>query len=252
MTATKFSDLFADIHASVVFLTRLPAPEWRHDRPLSAAMWAFPLAGVLVATVAGVGYAVFAAVGCPPVVAAFATVAALVLVTGGLHEDGLADFADGAGGAREKRLTIMADSRIGAFGATALIVSVGGRAASIAAIGDAVAVLGALVAAAAVSRAAMPVLMAAMKPAKNDGLAAKAGRPAVPVWASGLAVAVVFAILAVPGGWAGCLVGAAAGAAATGWAAHRILGGHTGDVLGATQQTAEFLSLALIAAALAG
>ena len=253
MAARKFGDLFAleDIHASVVFLTRLPAPEWRHDRPLSASMWAFPIAGVLVATIAGACYAAFAAVGCPPAVAALAAVAALVLATGGLHEDGLADFADGAGGARENRLAIMADSRIGAFGAAALIVSVGGRAASIAAIGDAVAALGALVAAAAASRAAMPVFMAATKPAKNDGLAAEAGRPAAPVWISGLAAAVAIAVLAAPGGWAGCLAGAAAGVAATGWAAHRMLGGHTGDVLGAAQQAAEFLSLALIAAALA-
>ena len=245
-------DVLKDVYVSVVFLTRLPAPAWpeAEGRRLATAMWAFPVAGVLVATVGGLVFALGTLLSWPTMVSALLAVVAMILATGGLHEDGLADFADGVwGGATpERRLEIMSDSRIGAYGAIALIVSIGIRAAAIAELNDPGFVLGALVAAAAVSRATIPVVMAFGTPAKSGGLGAGAGKPDAAVWAGGLLIAVLVVVLAAPGGWFTGVLGAAAGAALVGWFAARSLGGYTGDTLGATQQTAEIFALAFIAA----
>ncbi|CAN0486835.1 unnamed protein product [Laminaria digitata] len=249
------NSLFKDIYLSVVFLTRLPAPDWPDAarRKLAAGMWAFPVAGVLVATVAGLVYAVCDAIGLPVYISALFAVVALVIASGGLHEDGISDLADGAwGGANPaKRLEIMSDSRIGAYGAIALIVSVGGRVAAIAAIAEPLFVFGALVASAAVSRAMMPAIMAFSPPAKAVGLGVTSGKPDAAIWGAGLLLAAVIAAIAAPGGWFACLIAAAAGAAIVAWFARRNLGGYTGDVLGAAQQVAELLALAMIASAIA-
>ena len=181
----KFSFL-KDVYVSVVFLTRLPAPGWPDAaaRKLSTGMWAFPIAGILIATIAGVVYALCDAMELPVYISALFAVVALIIATGGLHEDGLSDLADGiwGGSDADKRLAIMSDSRIGAYGAIALIVSVTGRAAAIATIGEPVFVFGALVAAAAVSRAVMPAVMTFGTPAKTDGLGVSAGAPAFAAW----------------------------------------------------------------------
>ena len=259
MAASDSSDekisLWQDIYLSVVFLTRLPAPGWpaATARKLSSGMWAFPVVGVLVATIAGLVYAVCDAIGLPVYISALFAVVALIITTGGLHEDGLSDLADGIWGAAtpSKRLEIMSDSRIGAFGAIALIVSVAGRAAAIASIGQPLFVLGALVAAAAVSRATMPLLISFGRPAKAGGLGATAGKPSAGVCGCAFLLAAVIAAIASPAGWLQCLVAAAAGAALIAWFARRNLGGYTGDVLGAAQQVAELFALTIIASFIA-
>ena len=95
----------------MVFLTRLPAPAWPEaaKAPLAQTMWAFPVAGKLVATIAGVAYAACAELGCDPLVSALVAIAVLIVATGGLHEDGLADLADGVwgGSTPAARLAIM-------------------------------------------------------------------------------------------------------------------------------------------------
>ena len=247
--------ILGDIYASVIFLTRFPAPPWAEAarRPLARAMWAFPLAGVLVATVMTAIYAGGAECGLPPVLSALIAIAGGAVLTGGLHEDGLADFADGMGGGTtpERRLEIMSDSRIGTYGVLVLVISVGGRAAALAAIGDVFAVFGALVATAAISRGLLPIVVASMEPAKEDGLGRFAGRPTTPVWTTALGLGTAIVILAAPGGWIGCLIAAALAALVTGWIARQAVGGYTGDVLGAVQQAAEFLALVLIAGVMA-
>ena len=99
--------------------------------------------------------------------------------TGAFHEDGLADTVDGFGGGRDRehKLAIMRDSRHGTFGILALVLSVGLRAAALAAIGDPIHAGLALVAAHAASRGALPPLMRLLAPARPDGLGAAAGRP---------------------------------------------------------------------------
>ena len=114
----------------------------------------------------------------PPPVAAVLAVAAGMAVTGCLHEDGLADMADGLGGdGRERKLAIMRDSRLGTYGACALAMSLLLRWSAITSIADAGAVALALAAAHAGSRAPLPAFMAFVAPARGDGLAAAAGTP---------------------------------------------------------------------------
>jgi adenosylcobinamide-GDP ribazoletransferase len=116
-----------DLSVSVLFCTRLPLA---HSRPfadgeIARAVWAFPLAGFVVGVIGAVIYVVAARAGVPPWPAAALAVAATLGVTGALHEDGLADTADGFGGGttREDKLAIMRDSRIGTYGVCALILS---------------------------------------------------------------------------------------------------------------------------------
>ncbi len=246
--------ILGDIYRCTVFLTRLPAPPWPAAQrgSLAEASWAFAIPGVVVATVGGLVYGAADMLAFPPAVGALMALAAMAIATGGLHEDGLADLADGAwgGGTTERRLEIMSDSRIGTYGTVALILSFGCRAAAIAEIGEPGFVLGALVAAAALSRATMPAIMALGRPAKTSGLGAGAGKPTGATWGAGAAVAILAAILAAPAGTFGAVVAAGAAAAVCAWFSTRKLGGYTGDTLGAVQQVAEILALAAIAAAL--
>jgi len=237
----------ASLRVAAMFLTRLPvrAPH----AAVGGAVGAFPLVGLLVGSLGGAGFALAAAAGLPPLASALAALAATVLVTGALHEDGLADCADGlAGKGAEDSIRIMRDSHIGAYGVLALLFSVGLRIAALAAIAEPGAALRALVAAAILSRAAMPPVMLVLPRASADGLAASAGTPgrggvAVAV-AGGLLLAVVFAgPPAVP-----AILVAALAASAVAMLARRRLGGYTGDVLGAVQQAVETAVLLAIAA----
>ncbi|MEV4423409.1 adenosylcobinamide-GDP ribazoletransferase, partial [Patulibacter sp. NPDC049589] len=158
---------------AVGFLTRIPVPFGPDEAPrlTAAASW-FPAVGAGVGAVGGGVLALAALIpGAGPAgVAAALGLAATVAVTGALHEDGLADTADGLGvlGDRARRLEVMRDSRIGTFGALALLVwlLVGWSALRPLATGDAVL---ALVAAGAASRWAILVHATAGRPARPDG-----------------------------------------------------------------------------------
>ena len=115
--------------------------------------------------------------GLPTTIVAALALAAGTLVTGGLHEDGLADVADGFGGGStpEKKLTIMKDSRIGSYGVAALILSFLLRWSALVALGFVA--IPVLLLAHAASRALMPALMRLSPPARENGLSAGAGRP---------------------------------------------------------------------------
>lgn len=232
----------ADLHLAAVFLTRLPLPDcgMLPAGALARAMRGFPVVGAGVGLIGGLTFVAAGSV-LPMPVAALLAILATVLATGALHEDGLADTADGMGarGGRERRLEVMRDSRSGAYGVLALLFSVGLRAACLAAAPSTLAGLGAMVAAAALSRALIPAAMQVMPPARADGLGASAGVPDASVAAlaavlgvviagAGLGLAVPFAVLA-----------ALALAVVMVVIARRMLGGYTGDVLGAVQQTAE-------------
>jgi adenosylcobinamide-GDP ribazoletransferase len=238
-----------------LFLTRLrlPAPSGWPEDAVARAAWAFPVVGAVIGLLGG-GVALLAQrLGLPTVAAALIGLAATMLATGALHEDGLADTVDGLGGGkdRERKLEIMRDSRVGSYGVLALVIGVGLRVSALSALLGAgpVAVLGAMAAAHAVSRAGLPAIMHGLDPARPGGLGAGAGRPAAPIAqaAAGIGVAIVLAAL---GWWRGifALAAAAAAMAATATLARRQIGGYTGDVLGAAQQVAEAAVL-LVAAA---
>lgn len=237
---------WADVRLAVAFLTRFPQPTFVDPRPLSASVWAFPVAGALVGLV-GAG-ALYAAAWAQlhPLACALMGVAAMVLVSGALHEDGLADVADGFGASADKakKLEVMRDSRVGTYGVLALVFSVGLRASVLAGLlGSGTAAL-AVVAAAIGSRAVMPMMMAVMPAVRADGLSHNAGRAgrrgAIVALVLGLGASAwlgfeVIGLGAAIGGVVGAVIGAVTVAAI---AKHQI-GGQTGDVLGAAAQAAE-------------
>ncbi|HVZ13328.1 MAG TPA: adenosylcobinamide-GDP ribazoletransferase [Bauldia sp.] len=240
-----------ELRGAAAFLTRLPARWFRVDPSVAPdfrqAARVFPVIGGLIGLAAGIVLVVASALGIPPLVAAVLAVGTTVLITGGLHEDGLADFADSLGGTTtEKKLEIMDDSRIGTYGAVALLISVVGRIAAISAIvaaGGPVRATFALIAAEAVSRAAMVRLWHDLPAARLGGLSNDAGTPDQNAMLVALAVAAVIAIvfsLPAIGLWA-TILAAALSAAATYGAVRitaRTLGGRTGDTIGACQQIA--------------
>lgn len=241
-----------DIAACMMFLTRIPLNVAGLDRErlLAESAWAFPVIGALVGGVGGIVYAIAVSLSLAPLIAGALGIAAMVALTGALHEDGFADTVDGLGGGadRDSRLRIMGDSRIGTFGAAALILSLVGRSGAMEAISDPATVISALVVAGAASRAAMVAVMNALPPARKTGLGADAGKPSQGVTVGAAGIAVLIAITVLPFGVAlVTLAVAAAGAGAVAWTAHRRIGGMTGDILGAAQQVAEIGAIIALA-----
>jgi len=237
-----------DLHLAASFLTRLPWPDPGEVAAggLAAAMRCFPLVGLGLGLAAGLIAAGLSRLGLPPLPSALLAVLTLALLTGALHEDGLADLADGMGarGGRDQRLAVMRDSRSGAFGVLALVFSVGLRAAALAALPGGWRLTGALMAAAALSRAMIPAVMQLMPPARPDGLGAAAGTPDAGIAATAAGIGLGVAVLGLGlGGALAATVAALLGAGAVTALARRSLGGHTGDVLGAVQQAAEIAIL---------
>ncbi len=252
------ADAWLNGRIAVAFLTRLPVslpapPEPAQAGYLGRAAGMFPLVGAGVGLLAALAYLGAHGAGLPALACAFIAIGVGTLVTGALHEDGLADVADGLGGGRTRddRLRIMRDSRIGSFGALAMVFSVGLRAALLAGLPAPGSAAAALIAAAAVSRAPLPAILRWVPPARAEGLAAAAGRPGFPpVAIAGILAAAIAAVVLHPIA-AGCVVLAAAGAAAAmAWIGRRAVGGHTGDILGAAQQMAEMAALAALVVAL--
>jgi adenosylcobinamide-GDP ribazoletransferase len=248
-----------DLVAATRFLTRVPVPRLLAGRAVPAdhpnhgltrGLRAFPLVGALIGLVGALVYWLAAMFDLSPLAGALLAIGATVCLTGGLHEDGLADCADGFGGGRDRetKLAIMRDSRIGSYGVLALVLGIGLRVAALADLtpSDGAA---ALIAAHAASRAAMPLLMALLEPARPDGLAASLGRPSELVLAQAVILGVLLCAL---------MTGPFAGIAALSFAAlvlagleslaRRQIGGYTGDVLGAAQQVTEIAILIALSA----
>ncbi|MGR3491116.1 MAG: adenosylcobinamide-GDP ribazoletransferase [Shimia sp.] len=238
-----------DLAAATGLLTRLPVPV-DGDRAMergARSAWAYPLVGLLVGLIlAGVGW-VLLPLGAP--LAAALALAVGIVITGALHEDGLADCADGfwGGYTKDRRLEIMADSRIGTYGVLALGLSLLIR-------WQAMALLLAisplwLILAPALSRAAMVPVMQYMDHARPGGLSARVGKPGqraeLVSFVLILAINSAFGLTAIAPALAvtvvtlGCPL-----------IAQRKIEGQTGDVLGATQQLTEMAALVALVAVL--
>jgi adenosylcobinamide-GDP ribazoletransferase len=227
------------VAAAFMLLTRLPVAGLAEAVPArGAGVWAYPIVGLVVGLIGAAVFWLAARLGLPPAIAAIVAVAATVLTTGALHEDGLADTADGFGGGATvaRKLEIMRDSRIGSFGALALMLSIGLRITALAALADSGRVAVALVAAGMLGRGAMVGMMLALPPARPDGMAASLGK--VPVMPAAIGIVIAGACVLLPHGVRALLAAVVAGAAMV-WLARRQIGGTTGDVLGATEQVAE-------------
>lgn len=225
---------------TVSFLTVLPvrlrAP---HSADLGGAAAWFPAVGAVIGALAGGVRA-----GAEPVVGATAAtvlaMAALLLLTGALHQDGLADTADGLGvrGDPERRLAVMRDSTTGAFGVLALI---GWALLLLAALAplNTLEALAALVTAGALSRWAALLHAAGTPPARPDGLGAGFHVGRVTLLIASACAVVVAGVAAGPGPGLVALGVTLVIALLSAWAARRVIGGRTGDTIGATVAVVE-------------
>ena len=248
-----------DLFLALTFFTRLPvgslapAPETAAGTEAAApqsrlaeAARAFPLAGLVVGLAGGLVYWIAVKLGLSGLLAAFLAVAATAALTGALHEDGWADFADGLGcrGDRIRKLAAMKDSHIGSFGVLALIFATGVKTVALAQLYMPDRVATALVAAHVLSRAVLPLAMRSLPLATSQGLAVMAGRPSAQgvYVALGIGFVIAFCAVFLPAAIVALIVAIVA-AALVGAIAKRQFGGYTGDVLGAIQQVAEIAVL---------
>lgn len=246
--------LLRDLRVALMLLTRLPLPgvEMEDQSEAADAAWSYPLAGAVLAIIASlVAYVAFL-VDLPAGIGATLAVATLIITSGAMHEDGLADCADGFWGGWEKarRLEIMRDSRIGAYGVLALVLGTGIRWTAYGALFLEGYILTALLTAAMLSRASMVYVMDALPNARPDGLSHNSGRPGTVNTQVAAALAIGTALLLF--GWTGViatLITLLAALACTRIAKIKIEG-QTGDVLGATQQITEIAVLLTLAAIL--
>jgi adenosylcobinamide-GDP ribazoletransferase len=258
----KVQALVADILACLRFCTRLPIGTFAFEkepfRPLGrSAVRAFPLAGALIGC-CGAGCILLATkLGFPSPLPALLTLAALILLTGALHEDGLGDCADafGGGNTREARLAILKDPRLGTFGTLALITSFMLRASSLAAVTAQSLVLACLVliAIAGMSRGMALLPLWLLPPARAQGAGLSAADPSAAAMGFAMASAALLALLPACAGasMARCIaafLATIAGASIVTLIARRAIGGQTGDVAGAAQQIAEICAYLVFSA----
>lgn len=246
------------------FYSRLPVPplpgENAHALPdFRLVPRALPFAALVIAAPGALIALLAALAGVNALLTAALAVTALVMTTGALHEDGLADSADGLFGGHtpERRLEIMKDSRVGTFGALALGLSLLLRVAALAAIlqgAGAWAVAAAVLVAAPWSRVEGVRILAMTPPTRRDGASAAVGQPERSVLPVAYGLSGALALLPVAAGalpLAGIVLGIALSALASLWlsrTATRLIGGQTGDILGAAQQLGEiaiYLGLAM-------
>jgi len=229
----------------------LPVPAT--DQPLAEAALLFPVVGAVIGVAAAAFYVLGLWIGFSALMSAILAVAGTAVLTGALHDDGLADYADmlGVRGDRLRKLAVMRNSTIGSYGTLALIFVNLLKVAALADLALPGQVFSALVAAHALSRGVLPFIMRSYPLARSNGLAVHAGKPHVRTTYAALVLGALFAgLVSGPGVAIVAAVAAFVVAFLVAHIAHRQLGGYTGDVLGAAEQLIEvtvilnFVSLA--------
>jgi adenosylcobinamide-GDP ribazoletransferase len=255
--------LLRDFAACLRFYTRLPLPTLAakadpHAMPeFSRAARLVPLTGALIGLLGALALALATSFGIAPLPAATIAIGALLLITGAMHEDGLADLCDGFGGGAtpERKLEIMKDSHLGTYGAAALVLSLlmrVGTLAGLAAI-DLRLAAAILIAAGAVSRTAGLLPLFLLPPARPFGAGFAAARPSREAMRIAAMVAALLACMplfagANPPRVIAASIAAALAAYGVTTLARRQIGGQTGDVAGAAQQAAEIAMLLVFSA----
>lgn len=241
----------SQLAAAIRFLTRVPvgAGDPAEEDLAGSVPW-FPVVGAMIGVTVAASYALLLWV-VPDLLAAALATAVGVLISGALHEDGLADTADafGAGVNREETLRIMKDPTHGSFGVIALVLTLMLRVLALGAL-DAMSALLIVPAIHALSRAGAVTLLAALPAATGDGLGAAHSHARSARSALAGSVAAIGIAMTLLGWWALAFVFiAGAGALLVGTIAKRRISGFTGDVLGATEQVIE-IGLFILGAAL--
>lgn len=261
--ATPTMPLSQSILSSVQFLSRLPVYKFftLNETPdFKASSFTYGLAGMLIALPPAIVLVIAYWAGLTSIIIAILSVSTSIVITGALHEDGLADMVDGFWGGHtvERKLAIMRDSAIGTYGVLSLVLTTALRVALLSALIDQIGLwaCGMVVATGGLSRFAMLWPWSTLKQARNDqepkknaskkeviSLAAKYGAPdrtgfnkSIPL----VLPALILIALSLPplATITALALGTIAVVTITALSRHHI-GGHTGDTLGATQQFCE-------------
>ena len=238
---------------AIQFFTRLPVPAWvgHSAEQLNQAARYFPLVGIVVGALSA-AVLWLCAQALPLSLAVGLSMTASILITGAFHEDGLSDFTDGLGGGftREKALSIMKDSRVGAYGAIALVLALLLKYQALLELcgkHTLLFVTAALIAAHSFSRLMAVSLMLTQNYIRDDD-SARAKPAAQQISATSFTVALLtgiasLGILSVAGAQTSGILTAVFAAllmrAYLAWRLQKRLGGYTGDCLGAVQQLTE-------------
>jgi adenosylcobinamide-GDP ribazoletransferase len=227
---------------AIRFFTRLPVPAWvgHSSDALDRASRYFPAVGLLVGVIAALIFGLISLF-LPKTLAVLAAMATTIYITGAFHEDGWSDMVDGFGGGWEKAqvLTIMKDSRIGSFGAVALVILLLSKFCALIEL-DLVMIPAALVAGHTLSRFCATTLLRGLDYVRDEGkskpLATRIGWGELAL--AGATALLTLLLLSPLQALLGCLFAALATVFLARMFRRRI-GGYTGDCLGATQQLAE-------------
>ena len=235
------------------FFSRLPTGDRPHERPdLSRIAMALPFASLIIGVLPAMLLLGGGLTGLPKLFVAGLAVAGAAIVTGGMAEDAIADAADGlfGGTTPERRLAIMKDSRHGTYGVVALCLFLLLRVSALSALAAANPAAAAAIwlAVTLMARSAALWLTVALPPARPNGASAAAGRASKPAFALGGVFALILGVIlsAPSAGLVGFLLAVLAIiAVAAGWTTlcRRLVGGQTGDLIGALQALAEIAAL---------
>jgi len=241
------ASVLSDFWRAMALLSRVPLPPVGDFRAalIARSVWCWPLVGLVLAGLALLPAMLVDFLTGNPLVYAIFAIAAMVLLSGAMHEDGIADCADGFGGGmdRDRKLEIMRDSTLGTYAVVMLILTLGLRLVLITAAAD-IGQAGILfLIMAVISRAAMPVVMRILPPARDNGLGKGAGRPGwLPVLIGFAIASAVVLVLGGIGAMFAVIVGVMIAILIVAMVARSQIGGQTGDVLGATQICAELFA----------
>jgi adenosylcobinamide-GDP ribazoletransferase len=254
ISAHRSSGPLRSVRAAFAFFTQIPVGGFPFDdRELAWAPAHAPLVGAVIG--APLGALAVSLLPLGALASAMIVIGASMLLTGALHEDGLADTSDALGGGRaaEQVFAILKDTRIGAFGAAALAVSIFSRASLLGQMGEAV--LWALPLSWCAARVG-PIWLMAFLPYVTPESKAKSRAVVRADWRQALVASCWFfaaSAWAIERGVLSVARADAVGAAVitisavSGWRYHRRVGGITGDFLGATEQLGEIAALAVLA-----
>lgn len=246
-----------DFLTSLAFLSRLPikpSGTTSGDYSLVSASRTFGITGLFLGSLTGLIFWLASTLGLTTLPAVLVALAISTLITGGLHEDGLADVADGFGGGwtKDRKLEIMRDSSIGTYGVLALVFSVGLRVTAYVLLLEANAgffvIIAMFAALGCLSRAPLAFMMYQVPLARKDGRAVQAGSPCHDNLRQGLFVSVIAgAVLLILAIGIFATVAVLAGIFLAYLIIARLariqVGGYTGDILGTLQQLAEISAL---------
>ena len=241
-----------DIAAAIILLTRIPVPWHRltsNSPNLSLAQWAFPLVGALVGLLVGLVTVVFLHLGLNLIPAACLGIGFGTLITGGLHEDGLADTADGFGGGRtiKRKLEIMKDSSLGSYGTSALILTYFLRITLLASLSSYATIIFACIITACGGRTSMVILRKLSSPVSINSSASSLEPVKVKETLLSLSICSTFYLIYGPIFVIMGLCTVFMIPIFISWFAEKQIGGINGDILGACSQITEIFLFVLVA-----